>query len=100
MYAKFQWHITVHIYGKVSKSLSTVCICIEFGFGCLCVLVGLILLFYLAFYIFLAALFALTMYVMLQTLDDHRPTYQDRLSTPGNTHRLHPKYKLIITTTP
>uniref|UniRef100_A0A8C1F2L5 Sodium/potassium-transporting ATPase subunit beta n=2 Tax=Cyprinus carpio TaxID=7962 RepID=A0A8C1F2L5_CYPCA len=45
--------------------------------------IGLILLFYLAFYIFLAALFALTMYVMLQTLDDHRPTYQDRLSTPG-----------------
>ncbi|XP_016142208.1 sodium/potassium-transporting ATPase subunit beta-2-like isoform X1 [Sinocyclocheilus grahami] len=44
---------------------------------------GLILLFYLAFYIFLAGLFALTMYVMLQTLDDHRPTYQDRLSTPG-----------------
>ncbi|NP_571913.1 sodium/potassium-transporting ATPase subunit beta-2b [Danio rerio] len=44
---------------------------------------GLILLFYLAFYIFLAGLFTLTMYVMLQTLDDHRPTYQDRLSTPG-----------------
>ncbi|XP_026066941.1 sodium/potassium-transporting ATPase subunit beta-2-like isoform X1 [Carassius auratus] len=44
---------------------------------------GLILLFYLAFYIFLAGLFALTMYVMLQTLDDYRPTYQDRLSTPG-----------------
>lgn len=44
---------------------------------------GLILLFYLAFYIFLAGLFTLTMYVMLQTLDDHKPTYQDRLSTPG-----------------
>ncbi|XP_051535007.1 sodium/potassium-transporting ATPase subunit beta-2-like isoform X1 [Myxocyprinus asiaticus] len=44
---------------------------------------GLILLFYLAFYIFLAGLFALTMYVMLQTLDDHKPTYQDRLATPG-----------------
>ncbi|KAA0717265.1 Sodium/potassium-transporting ATPase subunit beta-2 [Triplophysa tibetana] len=44
---------------------------------------GLILLFYLAFYFFLACLFVLTMYVMLQTLDDHRPTYQDRLATPG-----------------
>lgn len=44
---------------------------------------GLILLFYLAFYLFLACLFALTMYVMLQTLNDHRPTYQDRLATPG-----------------
>ena len=44
---------------------------------------GLILLFYLLFYIFLAGLFALTMYVMLQTLDEHKPTWQDRLSTPG-----------------
>ncbi|KAG7515624.1 hypothetical protein JOB18_012382 [Solea senegalensis] len=44
---------------------------------------GLIFVFYLVFYIFLAGLFALTMYVMLQTLDDHKPTWQDRLSTPG-----------------
>lgn len=44
---------------------------------------GLILLFYLVFYIFLAGMFALTMYVMLQTLDDHKPTWQDRLATPG-----------------
>ncbi|XP_054482195.1 sodium/potassium-transporting ATPase subunit beta-2b isoform X1 [Anoplopoma fimbria] len=44
---------------------------------------GLILLFYVVFYIFLAGLFALTMYVMLQTLDEHKPTWQDRLSTPG-----------------
>ncbi|XP_056267630.1 sodium/potassium-transporting ATPase subunit beta-2b isoform X2 [Pseudoliparis swirei] len=44
---------------------------------------GLILLFYLVFYIFLAGLFTLTMYVMLQTLDDHKPTWQDRLTTPG-----------------
>ncbi|XP_022618010.1 sodium/potassium-transporting ATPase subunit beta-2-like isoform X2 [Seriola dumerili] len=44
---------------------------------------GLILLFYVVFYIFLAGLFTLTMYVMLQTLDDHKPTWQDRLTTPG-----------------
>ncbi|XP_010891759.1 sodium/potassium-transporting ATPase subunit beta-2b isoform X2 [Esox lucius] len=44
---------------------------------------GLILLFYLVFYIFLAGMFCLTMYVMLQTLDDHKPTWQDRLGTPG-----------------
>ncbi|XP_061607834.1 sodium/potassium-transporting ATPase subunit beta-2b isoform X2 [Phyllopteryx taeniolatus] len=44
---------------------------------------GLVLLFYLVFYIFLAGLFALTMYVLLQTLDDHKPTWQDRLTTPG-----------------
>lgn len=44
---------------------------------------GLILLFYVVFYIFLAGMFTLTMYVMLQTLDDHKPTWQDRLSTPG-----------------
>ncbi|XP_071030719.1 sodium/potassium-transporting ATPase subunit beta-2-like isoform X1 [Oncorhynchus clarkii lewisi] len=44
---------------------------------------GLILLFYLVFYIFLAGMFCLTMYVMLQTLDDYKPTWQDRLGTPG-----------------
>uniref|UniRef100_A0A3B3RQ58 Sodium/potassium-transporting ATPase subunit beta n=1 Tax=Paramormyrops kingsleyae TaxID=1676925 RepID=A0A3B3RQ58_9TELE len=44
---------------------------------------GLIILFYLGFYVFLAGLFVLTMYVMMQTLDDYKPTYQDRLATPG-----------------
>lgn len=44
---------------------------------------GLIFVFYLLFYIFLAGMFTLTMYVMLQTLDDHKPTWQDRLTTPG-----------------
>ncbi|KAL2094913.1 hypothetical protein ACEWY4_009632 [Coilia grayii] len=43
----------------------------------------LIFLFYLAFYIFLTAVFLITMYVMLQTLDDHKPKYQDRLGVPG-----------------
>ncbi|KAG9346401.1 hypothetical protein JZ751_006712 [Albula glossodonta] len=28
-------------------------------------------------------MFVLTMYVMLLTLDDYKPTYQDRLATPG-----------------
>ncbi|XP_026880981.1 sodium/potassium-transporting ATPase subunit beta-2b [Electrophorus electricus] len=44
---------------------------------------GLIFLFYVAFYTFLAGMFSLTMYVMLLTLDDNVPTYQDRLTTPG-----------------
>ena len=44
---------------------------------------GLILLFYLLFYGFLAGLFSLTMWVMLQSVDPHVPKYQDRLTTPG-----------------
>ncbi|XP_030043589.1 sodium/potassium-transporting ATPase subunit beta-2 [Microcaecilia unicolor] len=44
---------------------------------------ALILLFYVVFYGFLTALFSLTMWVMLQTIDDYVPTYQDRLANPG-----------------
>lgn len=48
-----------------------------------CLLAALILLFYLVFYGFLTALFTLTMWVMLQTVDQYTPKYQDRLSVPG-----------------
>ncbi|XP_013912899.1 PREDICTED: sodium/potassium-transporting ATPase subunit beta-3 [Thamnophis sirtalis] len=44
---------------------------------------GLILLFYLVFYGFLAALFTFTMWVMLQTLRTDIPKYRDLISTPG-----------------
>uniref|UniRef100_A0A8C5Q1T2 Sodium/potassium-transporting ATPase subunit beta n=1 Tax=Leptobrachium leishanense TaxID=445787 RepID=A0A8C5Q1T2_9ANUR len=44
---------------------------------------GLILAFYLVFYAFLTAVFALSMWVMLQTIDDQFPTYSDRLANPG-----------------
>ncbi|KAJ1080265.1 hypothetical protein NDU88_000484 [Pleurodeles waltl] len=44
---------------------------------------ALILLFYLVFYAFLTALFSLTMWVMLQTIDEYTPKYTDRLSNPG-----------------
>ncbi|KAM4689833.1 LOW QUALITY PROTEIN: sodium/potassium-transporting ATPase subunit beta-2-like [Rhinophrynus dorsalis] len=44
---------------------------------------ALILIFYLVFYAFLAALFSLTMWVMLQTIDEYHPKYSDRLSNPG-----------------
>lgn len=52
---------------------------------CLVVLfsAGLIILFYVAFYIFLAAFFCLTMYALLMTLEDNRPKHQDRLVVPG-----------------
>uniref|UniRef100_H9GL22 Sodium/potassium-transporting ATPase subunit beta n=1 Tax=Anolis carolinensis TaxID=28377 RepID=H9GL22_ANOCA len=50
---------------------------------CFPFLYALILLFYLIFYGFLTALFTLTMWVMLQTVDPNIPKYQDRLSVPG-----------------
>ncbi|XP_020040265.1 sodium/potassium-transporting ATPase subunit beta-3 [Castor canadensis] len=46
---------------------------------------GLILLFYLLFYGFLAALFTLTMWAMLQTLNDEVPKYRDQIPSPGLT---------------
>lgn len=44
---------------------------------------GLILLFYLVFYGFLAALFTFTMWAMLQTLNDEIPKYRDQITSPG-----------------
>ncbi|XP_052432775.1 sodium/potassium-transporting ATPase subunit beta-3 [Carassius gibelio] len=60
---------------------------------------ALIFLFYLVFYGFLAGMFTLTMWVMLQTLDEHTPTYRDRVANPGLMIRprsLEIKYNLSI----
>ncbi|XP_048476113.1 sodium/potassium-transporting ATPase subunit beta-2b [Rhincodon typus] len=44
---------------------------------------ALILMFYVVFYTFLTGLFSLTMWVMLQTVNEYTPKYQDRITNPG-----------------
>uniref|UniRef100_UPI00358F505C sodium/potassium-transporting ATPase subunit beta-3 n=1 Tax=Myxine glutinosa TaxID=7769 RepID=UPI00358F505C len=44
---------------------------------------ALITIFYVIFYAFLAALFSFTMWVLIQTTNDAKPRYQDRVSSPG-----------------
>ncbi|KAI4890254.1 hypothetical protein NFI96_014028, partial [Prochilodus magdalenae] len=55
---------------------------------------ALIFLFYVVFYGFLAGVFSLTMWVLLQTLDDNIPRYRDRVANPGLMIR--PKYLDIM----
>lgn len=82
------WRNSFYTFFQLGKMLFCNILIFHFCYYCLygsifSLSAGLIFLFYLIFYTCLAGMFALTMYVMLQTLDEHRPTWQDRLSTPG-----------------
>ncbi|CAI9611318.1 unnamed protein product [Staurois parvus] len=44
---------------------------------------ALIIIFYLVFYAVLSGIFALCLFVMLQTIDENYPKYEDRLLNPG-----------------
>lgn len=40
-------------------------------------------LYYVAFYVVMTGLFALCLYVLMQTIDPYTPDYQDQLKSPG-----------------
>lgn len=40
-------------------------------------------LYYAAFYVVMTGLFALCIYVLMQTIDPYTPDYQDQLKSPG-----------------
>lgn len=47
-------------------------------------------LYYVAFYVVMTGLFALCLYVLMQTIDPYTPDYQDQLKSPGECRRHSP----------
>lgn len=47
-------------------------------------------LYYVAFYVVMTGLFALCLYVLMQTVDPYTPDYQDQLRSPGKCRRCCP----------
>lgn len=44
-------------------------------------------MYYVSFYVVMCGLFALSIFVLLYTLDPYTPDYQDRLQSPGSYHQ-------------